>query len=142
MVKLAKSKMAEDLHDIIMKLLEAKGLDSSLIRFSGLDRTNAMNGERKGLQRLIQHTSPYAQYLNCKNRRLALCWVQLIQKYQKLTELDSLLISLWKTFRYSSIKQSNATGFKTVKNHKGMRYEMAYPWRVLHTTYRKVRTSS
>ena len=43
-VKLAKSKKAEALHDIIMKLLEAKGLDSSLIRFS-FDGTNAMSGE-------------------------------------------------------------------------------------------------
>ena len=105
-VKLAKSKKAEDLHDIIMKLLEAKGLDSSLIPFSGLDGINAMSGECKGLQQLIWHTSPYAQYLNCKNHRLALCLVHLIPKYQKLTELDGLLISLWKTFKYSSIKQS------------------------------------
>ena len=66
MVKLAKSKIAEDFHDIIMKLLEAKGLDSSLICFSGLDGTNAMSGERK--QRLMQYTSLYAQYLNCKDR--------------------------------------------------------------------------
>ena len=64
-VKLAKSKKAGDLNDIIMKLLEAKGLDSSLIHFSGLDDTNAMSGERKGLQWLVQHTSLYAQYLNC-----------------------------------------------------------------------------
>ena len=42
-VKLAKSKKAGDLHDIIMKLLQAKGLDSSLICFSGLDGTNAMS---------------------------------------------------------------------------------------------------
>ena len=58
-VKLAKSKKAEDLHDIIMKLLEAKGLDSSLKCFSGFDGTNPMSGERNGLQRLIRHTSPY-----------------------------------------------------------------------------------
>ena len=32
-VQLAKSKKAEELHDIIMKLLEAKGLDSSLMFF-------------------------------------------------------------------------------------------------------------
>ena len=89
-----------------MKLLEAKGLDSSLIHFSVLDGTNAMSGERKGLQQLIQHTSPYAQYLNCRNHRLALCLVHLIPKYQKLTELDGLLISLWKTFKYSPVKQS------------------------------------
>ena len=104
-VKLAKSKKAEDLHDI-MKLLEAKGLDSPLIRFSGLDGTNAMSGECKGLQWLIRHASPYAQYLNCKNYRLAMCLVHLIPKYQKMTELIGLLISLWKTFKYSSIKQS------------------------------------
>ena len=59
-VNFAKSKKAEDLHDIFMKM-GAKGLDSSLIRFSGLDGTNAMSGERKGLQWLIRHTSPYAQ---------------------------------------------------------------------------------
>ena len=61
----------------------AKGLDSSLIRFSGLDGTNAMSGERKGLQQLIWHTSPYANCLNCKNHRLVLCLVHL-PKYQKL----------------------------------------------------------
>ena len=105
-VNFAKSKKAEDLHDIFMKM-GAKGLDSSLIRFSGLDGTNAMRGKRKALQLLIRHTSPYAQYLNFKNHRLALCLVHLIPKYQKLTELDGLLISLWKTFKYSSKKQSN-----------------------------------
>ena len=104
--KLAKSKKAEDLHNIIMKLLEAKGIDSSLIHFSGLDGTNAMSGERKGLQWVMQHTSPYAQYLNYKNQLMALWLVHLILKYQKLTELGDLLLSLWKTFKYSSIKQS------------------------------------
>ena len=84
-----------------------KGLDSSLIRFSGLDGTNATRGKCKALQLLIRHTSPYTQYLNFKNHRLALCLVHLIPKYQKLTELDGLLISLWKTFKYSSKKQSN-----------------------------------
>ena len=123
-VNFAKSKKAEDLHDIFMKM-GAKGLDSSLIRFSGLDGTNAMSGEHKDLQWLIWHTSPFAQYLNCKNHILALCLVHLIPKYQKLTELDGV-----------------ATGFKTVKNHKGMHYEMAYSWRVLHTSYRKFQTSS
>ena len=62
-----------------------KGLDSSLIRFSGLDGTNAMSGKRKALQLLIRHASLYAQYLNFKNHRLALCLVHLIPKYQKLT---------------------------------------------------------
>ena len=90
----------------VVKLAKSKKADSSLIRFSGLDGTNAMSGERKGLQWLIRHTSPYAQYLNYKNHRLALCLVHLISKYEKLSELDGLLISLWKTFKCSSMRQS------------------------------------
>ena len=64
-----------------------------------------MSGEQKGLQRLIRHTAPHSQYLNCRNHRLALCLVHLIPCYQKL-QLDGVLLSLWKTFKYSSIKQA------------------------------------
>ena len=106
MVKLTTSKKAIDLHETIVTLIKEKGINPSFIRFSGLDGTNAMSGERKGLQRLLRHTAPHAQYLNCRNHRLALCLVHLIPRYQKLRELDGLLISVWKTFKYSSIKQS------------------------------------
>ena len=106
MVKLSKSKKAAEIHEVIMNLLESKGIDCSFIRFSGLDGTNAMSGERKGLQRLIRHSSPHSLYLNCRNHRLALCLVHLMPKYAKLNELDGLLISLWKTFKFSSIKQA------------------------------------
>jgi hypothetical protein len=105
-VKLTVSKKAIDLHETIMQLLTEKGIDSGFIRFSGLDGTNAMSGERKGLQRLIRHTSPHSMYINCRNHRLALCLVHLIPKYPKLKELDALLISLWKTFKFSTIKQA------------------------------------
>ena len=64
-----------------------------------------MSGEQKGLQHLICHTAPHSKYLNCRNHRLALCQVHLIPRYQKL-ELDGVLLSLWKTFKYSSIKQA------------------------------------
>ena len=104
-VKLTTSKKAVDLHEIIMKGLESKNLDSSCIRFSGLDGTNAMSGEEKGLQRLIRHTAPHSQYLNCRNHILALCLVNLIPRYRKLLELDRVLLSLWKMFKYSPIKQ-------------------------------------
>lgn len=73
MVRLTTSKQAADLHLAIMELFESKGLDSSLIRFCGMDGTNAMSGERKGLQRRIRHTSPHSLYINCNNHRLALC---------------------------------------------------------------------
>ena len=64
-----------------------------------------MSGEEKGLQRLIRHTAPHSQYLNCRNHILALCLVNLIPRYRKLLELDRVLLSLWKMFKYSPIKQ-------------------------------------
>ena len=105
-VKLTTSKKAVDLHEIIMKHLESKNLDSSCIRFSGLDVTNAVSGKQKGLQHLIRHTTPHSQYLNCRNHRLALCLVHLIPHYWKLLELDGVLLLLWKMFKYRPIKQA------------------------------------
>ena len=105
-VKLTTSKKPVDLHEIIIKHLESKNLDSSCIRFSGLHGTNAMSGEQKGLQRLIRHTAPHSQYLNCRNHRLALYLVHLIPRYQYSLELDGILFFLWKMFKYSSIKQA------------------------------------
>ena len=65
-----------------------------------------MSGERKGLQRRIHHLAPYSIYLNCSNHRLAFCLVHLIKKYDILLSLDKLLISDWKHFKYSSVKQA------------------------------------
>ena len=107
MVKLTTSKKAADLHEILINVLNSNGIDpSKFIRSVGLDGTNAMSGERKGLQRLICHTSPHSLYINCTNHRLALCLVHLLPKYGTLTKLDGLLISIWKTFHFSTIKQS------------------------------------
>ena len=63
-VKLTTSKKAVDLHEIIIKHLESKNLDSFCICFSGLDGTNAMNGEQKGLQCLIRHTALHSLHFN------------------------------------------------------------------------------
>ena len=65
-----------------------------------------MSGKHKGLQRLIRHDSPHSLYLNCHNHDLTLCLVHLLKYYTKLSKLDGLLISLWKTFKFSSIKQA------------------------------------
>ena len=88
-----------------MELLNSKAINNSQIRFTGLNGTNARSGERKELQRLI-HNSLHSLYLNCCNHQLALCLVHLLKYYPKLSELDGLLISLWKTFKFSSIKQA------------------------------------
>ena len=65
-----------------------------------------MCGEHKGPERLICHDSLHSLYLNCRNHCLALCLVRLLRYYPKLCELDGLLILLWKTFKFSLIKQA------------------------------------
>ena len=103
-VNLKTSKNAFDLHKLIMKHLESKNRDSSCICFSGHDGTNVMSREQKCLKRLVRHVAPYSEYLNCRIPRLALCKPRIFTK--KLLKLDRVLLSLWKTFKYNSIKQA------------------------------------
>ena len=104
--KLGTSKTAETLMGELEQIFIDKNVDKTLIRFSGLDGTNAMSGEQKGLQRRIRHLSPFAIYMNCRNHHLALCLVHLLKKYDGLNSVDALLLSIWKLFHYSSIKQA------------------------------------
>ena len=107
MVKLTTSKKAIGLYETLINAFSAKGIEpSKVIRFSGLDDKNAMNEERKELQRLVRHTSPHSLHINCRNHRLALCLVHLLPKYDALTRFDTLLISIWKTFHFSTVKQN------------------------------------
>ena len=87
-------------------MFHEKNIDKTRIRFSGLDGTNAMSGDKKGLQRRIRHVSPFAIYMNCRTHRLALCLVHLLKQYKELESVDVLLLSLWKLFKYSSVKQA------------------------------------
>ena len=64
-----------------------KYINKSLIRFSGVDGTNAMSGKQNGMQRKIQHVPPYALYINCCNHILALCLVHLIKEYRELQSI-------------------------------------------------------
>ena len=61
--KLTTSKKEEELHNVIMNLLQSKEINS-------------------------------------------VCLVHLIPRYRKLLELDGLLISLWKIFKYGTTKQA------------------------------------
>ena len=108
LVKLGASKTAEALQKEIETFLEKVGLDIKNVRFAGLDGTNAMSGERRGLQRRLRHLSPFCIYLNCTNHRLALVLVHLMKmgEFDTLVSLDKLLLSIWKFFEYSSIKQA------------------------------------
>ena len=103
--KLRTSKTAKTLMGELEQIFIDKKIDKTLIRFSGLDGTNVMSGEQKGLQRRI-HVSPFAIYMNCRNHRLALFLVHLLKKYDGLNSVDALLLSIWKLLHYSSIKQA------------------------------------
>ena len=87
MVKLTTSKNAIDLYETLVNVFSAKGIEpSKVIRFSGF--------------------SPHSLYINCRNHRLALYFVHVLPKYGALTRLDTLLISIPKTFYFSKVKQA------------------------------------
>ena len=70
-----------------------------------MDGTNSMSNERCSLQCLIKHSSPHAEYINCRNHWLALCFVPLLKEFPSQIPLDTMLLSVWKLFRYSTIKK-------------------------------------
>ena len=105
MRKLAESETAAVIMAELEQMFTEKYINKSLTRFSVLDGTNAMSGNQNGVQRKIQHVSPYALYINCRNHRFALCLIYLIKEYPELQTVDTLLLSIWKIFKYGSVKQ-------------------------------------
>ena len=75
-----------------------------------------MSGEKKGLQQRICHVSPYALYMNCWNHHLALCLVHLLKQHNEFKSVDALLLSIWKIFHYSLIKQAVFENAQETKN--------------------------
>ena len=86
-----------------------------------LDETNAVSGKKKGLQRRIRPASPFAVYMNCRTHRLALCLVHLLKTYCELESLDKLLLSFWKLFEYSSVKQAVFENLQLVDDLKPLK---------------------
>ena len=103
--RIAISKTAAAIMDITNNFLILKEIQPFQIRFCGLDGTNFISSERCGLQCLIKHSSPYAEYINCCNHRVALCFVHLLKKLPSLISLYTMLLSVWKLFKYSTIKK-------------------------------------
>ena len=64
-----------------------------------------MSSECCSLQCLIKHSLPHAEYINCRNRWLALCFVHLLKEFPSLVSLHTMLFSVWKPFKYSTIKK-------------------------------------
>ncbi|XP_053392551.1 uncharacterized protein LOC123566599 [Mercenaria mercenaria] len=95
---------AECITNSLETFLLGKNINVANIRFSGFDGCNTMSGVQKGVQRRVQHVSPFSVYINCRNHRLALCLAHLIKRFPLLQDVDTTLLSLWKLFEFSPQK--------------------------------------
>ena len=59
--------------------------------------------------------------MNCRSHRVALCLVHLLKKYHEIESLDKLLLSLWKLFEYSSVKQAGFENAQIVDDLKPLK---------------------
>ena len=68
----------------VSELFRDKGIELSNMRFSGLDGTNSMSGERdnRAAATTTSFISSYEVY-NCRNRRLALVFVHLLKEFKR-----------------------------------------------------------
>ena len=65
-----------------------------------------MFDKHTGLQGRIRHFPSFSIYVNCRSRRLALCFRDLFEFFLWLESLDKLLLGLWKVFCYSGKNRS------------------------------------
>ena len=54
---------------------------------------------------VCRYSLPHAEYINCLNHQLALRFVHLLKEFPSLVSLDAMLLSVWKLFKYSTIKK-------------------------------------
>ena len=102
--RIAILKTAAAIMDTISNFLISKGKQPHT-QFCGLNRTNSMSSERCGLQHLIEYSLPHAEYINCHNHRLALGFVHVVKEFPSLVSLDTILLSVWKLVKYSTINK-------------------------------------
>ena len=120
MAKFGELKPAAAIMAKLEEMFPGKHINKSLIHFSGLDATNAMSGKQNGKQRKMQHVSQYTLYINCCSQRLCLCFVHIIKECRDLQAVDTLILSIWKIFEYSSVKQ---TIFENAQTTEGLKPE-------------------
>ena len=80
-----------------------RGIDISRTRFVCFDGTNAMSGEKTGVQRRYRCEAPFSIFIYFRCHRLALCFKHLVNKFPWLSGTDKLFLGLRKTFHYSSL---------------------------------------
>ena len=61
--------------------------------------------KKTGVQRRYRCEALFSIYVNCRYHRLALCLKHLVNKFPWLSEIEKLLLGLWKTFHYNSLNR-------------------------------------
>ena len=102
---IAISKTAAAIMGNISNFLISKDMQTSYLQFCDLDGTNSMSNKRCGLQCLIKHSLPHAEYINCHGHQLALCSIHLLKELPSLVSLDTMLLSLWNLVKNSMFKK-------------------------------------
>lgn len=70
---------------MIEKFIIAKGNNTSINLFLGLDRAYLVSGEVRGVQRCMRDLSSQSLYINCRNHKLALVFTHLLKKIKLFT---------------------------------------------------------
>ena len=132
MVEVVGSKGAEALCMKICNVLQEKGINIENMRFNGMDGTNTMSGETSGLQRRFRHITPHSKYMNCRNHKLALVFVHLLEQYEALKAVDTSVVSVWKLMKYSSVKSAVFGEAQSAEGLQNLKLLKAAPTRWLH----------
>ena len=120
-VRLTTSHSSIALCNAIKDVFIEKFLDLTKIRFSGLDGTNSMAGEVAGLQALIRNVAVFSVYVNCRCHRLALVFVHLIKEHPVLSQVDSVLLQVWKIFKFSTVRNAILEEVQIVEGTKPLK---------------------
>ena len=65
-----------------------------------------IKGKKTSFQGRLRNLSPYIKYINCRNDQLALPFIHLIKEYKGLQDVGSVLLNLWKMYKYYFVKFS------------------------------------
>ena len=97
-------KTATQVINVVNQFFPAKSIKLDKILSSVLDGSNAMSGEKNGLQRRVSNFSSFNIYISYCNHRPAVCWPQLMKntKYAVLLlDCDAVVFAVWQIIHYS-----------------------------------------
>ena len=117
LVLLGSSKSDSALYKAIAKAFSDRNLKIKNKFFNVFDWTNTMSSTIGGLQRYMRFESRFSKYISYKSHRFAHVFVHLTRKQEVSREMDSLLLQLWKKFKFSTRKKSVLEGTQQVQGN-------------------------